>query len=136
MTCFIPDAARLRALIGDAVLDLPADVVLRMEHALDQTAQDKAAAAFIARVARSNYPLAADGSLWDEPGVPMERNETLAQVSRSVQGLITVLQLLGAAIAHRGEASHAPLGDHVVHGLLLAGRELADSASDALHASR
>lgn len=135
MACFTPDASRLRALIGDAILDIPAAVVVQLENVLCHAAQTGAAAAFVGRLARSNYPLAADGRLWDEPGVPMERNETLAQASRSVQGLITVLQLLSAGISHRGDTSQAPMGDHVVQGLLLAGRELAESASEALHAN-
>jgi len=135
MACFTPESPRLHALIGDAVLDLPAAIVLQLEQVLSHSRHEGMAAAFVERLARANYPLAADGTLWDEPGVPLERNETLAQVSRSLEGLATVLHLLTAALAHRS-VGDAPLGEHMLRGLLLSGRELVDSARDALHAGR
>jgi len=136
MACFTPDATRLTALIGDAVLELPTAIVRQLENVLIDAEQLSVGNKFMTHMTRMHYPMAADGSLWDEPGVPPERNETLAQVSRSLRGLGTVLHLLSAGITQQRDAGADQLGEHVLQGLLLAGRELVDSATDALHHGR
>jgi len=136
MARFTPDATRLHALIGDTVLDLPSNVVMQLENVLEHAQQQSAGNAFMTHMARMHYPTAADGSLWDEPGVSPERNETLAQVSRSLRGIGTVLHLLSAAVTQQRHAGAEQIGEHVLQGLLLAGRELVDSATDALHDGR
>lgn len=132
MACFHPNAERLHALIGDAVLDLPASVVTQLETLLVQPR----ATSFMHQMARMNYPLAADGTVWDEPGATIERSEALAQVSRSLHGLGTVLALLAAGLMQRRDPGAEQLGDNVLQGLLAAGRELVESATDALHEGR
>jgi len=133
MACFTPNAEHLHALIGDAILDIPAPIVAKLEAVLAH----RSTSAFMEQMARTNYPLAASGTVWDEPGVSMERSEALAQVSRSLRGLGTVLAFVSAGITQRRDAAAAEqLSDDVLQGLLMAGRELVDSATDALHEGR
>jgi len=133
MSRFLPDVAHLHALIGDAVLEMPPHVAQQLERALAERALPPSPNV-VAHMARAHHPVGGHGGLWDEPGVSPERNETLAQVSRSLRGLTTVLQLLSATLAHnRTAADDAQLAPHVVDGLVAASRELTDSATDALH---
>jgi len=134
MSRFLPDVAHLHALIGDAVLDVPAPVAQKLERALAQQALPAAAPNFVSHLLRVHHAVGGHGGLWEEPGVTVERNETLAQVSRNLRGLTTVLQLLSAAIVHnRHAANDEQIADHLLQGLVLAGCELTDSATEALH---
>lgn len=137
MGVFSPPGARLTALIGDAVLDLPAHIVNRLEETLASQGMVDPTPALVAHLSLMHHGEAADGQLWQEAGLRAGRQGDLALASRSLKGLVGLLQILHAAhLTRRHAGPEQQLGDHLEDALFLAGRELAESAQDALHGRR
>ncbi|MBA8681339.1 hypothetical protein [Stenotrophomonas tumulicola] len=137
MAEFSPTGARLHALIGDAVLDLPFHLVERLEHALADGVTPEMTPALIGHLRLMERGDAGDGMPWDEPGLPDGRSGELARVSRNLTALSALWRLLQAAyMARRHGGAGQGLGEDMEQALILAGRELADSAGVALHSRR
>jgi len=114
---FLPDSSILHSLIGDAVIDIPAPIVSRLERALIDTGVASPDSGLLARLSQAHHPLEASDAAWQEAGVSDERREALAQVSRSLGGLNTVLQVLWAALAHnRTPGAQGAVAAHVLQG--------------------
>ncbi len=134
---FSPPGARLHALIGDAVLDIPRDLVERLETTLKSQGMSDPTPALLSHLTLMHHGESADGTLWEEEGLGMGRCGDLALASRSLQGLHGILQILHAAHLTRQHAGpDQQLGDHLQGALLQAGRQLAQTACDAVHGRR
>lgn len=134
MGVFSPPGARLHALIGDAMLDLPSELVERLESRLEAHGMADPTPALVSHLTLMHYGESGDGTLWDEPGLRAGRRGDLALASRSLHGLTGILQILHAAQMtrrHAGPEQH--LGDHLEEALFHAGRQLAETALNALH---
>jgi hypothetical protein len=137
MGAFSPPGARLNALIGDAVLDIPAHLVERLEKTLEAQGMQDPTPTLLAHLTLMHHGESADGTLWEEQGLGPGRCGDLAIASRSLQALHGVLQILHAAQRTRRHAGpEQQLGDHLEEALYFAGRQLAQTASDALHGRR
>lgn len=137
MGVFSPPGARLHALIGDAMLDLPAHLAERLEKTLEAQGMSDPTPALIAHLTLMHHGESADGSLWEEPGLSLGRCGDLALASRSLHGLQGILQILQAAHLTRQHAGpEQQLGAHLQDALFQAARQLAVAAQDALHARR
>ena len=135
MAEFSPSGARLHALIGDAVLDIPFHLIERIEQALADGVMPDIQPALIAHLRMMDNGDGFNGVPWDEPGLPPDRSGQLARVSRNVRALGALMRLLQAAHLARlqGGEVHA-LGDEVEQALMVAGRELAQASGEVLEA--
>lgn len=137
MGVFSPPGARLHALIGDAMLDLPSHLVERLERTLETHGMTDPTPALIAHLTLMHHGESADGTLWEEPALRPGRCGDLALASRSLHGLNGVLQILHAAhLSRRHAGPEQHLGEHLEDALFHAGRQLAETARDALHGQR
>jgi len=122
-------SARLRALLGDAIHDLPPYFIEELERKLEQYDRDHPAAARLSRLsmeAGESIEYESGGS-WTRPTI----EETVCVPVRTLQGLDAILELLHAAhIGQRDGDIDAMLSDHLVEGLIVAGRALARSSHD------
>lgn len=137
MAAFSPPGARLHALIGDAVLDIPFHLVERLDAALADGGMPEPKPALIDFLDSMQRGDASDGEPWGEAGLPVDRCADLARVSRNLAALSAVMRLLHAVHRTRQQGDgRSSLDARVEQGLLLAGRELADSAVAVLDAGR
>lgn len=133
MTDSSPAHTKLRALLGDAMDDLPAWFVSRLARILDEgPAQEQAMASATARVVNivhARKRVAGRRSRQSTAGQALER----ASLSRKLAGLSTIVQILDAAHHRRDDETDVPLlGTEMVEGLLDAGRELFDGVDEGL----
>jgi len=134
MGVFSPPGARLHSLIGDAMLDLPSHLVERLERTLEAHGMNDPTPALIAHLTLMHHGESTDGTRWETLGLSAVRCAELALASRSLHGLHGVLQILHAAHLTRLHAGpEQQLGDHLEDALFHAGRQLAETAADALH---
>lgn len=134
MATTTPPYTHLHAVIGDALAHLPPHLAERLEKALAAREEKGLPPLLQAQIGLAGC---ADGSAWSEDQLSPERCEDLAMVSRQLRGLSAVMQVVHAIFELRRRSS-TPLAfnDSLIPGLLVASRELVESAMDALHRCR
>lgn len=93
----LPDHPRLHALLGAAVLDLPAALVATLEDALRESAEFVTPSAFFAHLKGHGRNLRADGEAWSEMCLSPGRAFDMALATRSVSGITALTAVLHAA---------------------------------------
>ncbi|GAB3044703.1 hypothetical protein [Stenotrophomonas tumulicola] len=137
MGIFSPPGARLNALIGDAVLELPSHIVERLEQKLAELGMEDPTPALVAHLTLMHHDAGADSLPWQEAGLWPGHPDDLATLGHSVQGLDALLQILHAAhLTRRHAGPEQQLGDHLEGLLFLAASELVEDAMGALHGRR
>ena len=125
--------ARLHALIGDAANTLSPAHIQRIAATLAEAAAPTPQPALLAHLLEMKPDRCANGSPWGERRLNAGRCNDLANASRCLYGLTSVLRLLHAAQLTASEAEpDQQLGACEIDGLLHAARSLADSAASAL----
>lgn len=115
--------ARLHALIGTAVCHLPAHFVAKLDRILAENRGEplQPPASIRLTLVRSED----DEAMAKPAGEPCGRQHEAAFLHDKVRGLAAILDMLHAAHLDRRENAASPaLGEHLVEGLILAGREL------------
>jgi len=128
-------SARLRALLGDAFHDVPPYFIEKLERRLEQYDEDNPAAARLSKLS-----MEASESIESESGGTWTRSadqslacteESVFVSVRTLQGLDAILEVLHAAhIGRRDRDPDAMLSDHLLEGLIVAGRALARPSHD------
>ncbi len=123
MSVELTAGARLYAVIGEAVHDLPPRFVSRLEGILK--AQEDAQYA--------GHP--AVPSVSQQSGhINGGKRAHLMMIERKLSGLDAILEILHAAHIDAAEGADEPvIGEHLVEGLLVAGRDLLKTSRDALN---
>jgi hypothetical protein len=93
----LPDHPRLHALLGAAVLDLPAALAETLEDALRESAEFVTPSAFFAHLKGHGRNLRADGEAWSEMCLSPGRAFDMALATRSVSGITALTAVLHAA---------------------------------------
>ncbi|MCZ7842420.1 MULTISPECIES: hypothetical protein [Stenotrophomonas maltophilia group] len=93
----LPDHPRLHALLGAAVLDLPAALAETLEDALRESAEFVTPSAFFAHLKGHGRNLRADGEAWSEMCLSPRRAFDMALATRSVSGITALTAVLHAA---------------------------------------
>jgi hypothetical protein len=93
----LPDHPRLHALLGAAVLDLPAALAETLEDALRESAEFVTPSAFFAHLKGRGRNLRADGEAWSEMCLSPGRAFDMALATRSVSGITALTAVLHAA---------------------------------------
>lgn len=93
----LPDHPRLHALLGAAVLDLPAALAETLEDALRESAEFVTPSAFFAHLKGHGRNLRADGEAWSEMRLSPGRAFDMALATRSVSGITALTAVLHAA---------------------------------------
>lgn len=93
----LPDHPRLHALLGAAVLDLPAALAETLEDALRESAEFVIPSAFFAHLKGHGRNLRADGEAWSEMCLSPGRAFDMALATRSVSGITALTAVLHAA---------------------------------------
>jgi len=93
----LPDHPRLHALLGAAVLDLPAALAETLEDALRESAEFVTPSAFFAHLKGHGRNLRADGEAWVEMHLSPGRAFDMALATRSVSGITALTAVLHAA---------------------------------------
>ncbi|AWB78916.1 hypothetical protein I5V32_04535 [Stenotrophomonas maltophilia] len=93
----LPDHPRLHALLGAAVLDLPAALAETLEDALRESAEFVTPSAFFAQLKGHGRNLRADGEAWSEMCLSPGRAFDMALATRSVSGITALTAVLHAA---------------------------------------
>lgn len=127
---------RLHALIGDAAFDVPADIAREMESALVERNHPAGRPAFFACLDAIHKGDCADGQPWNPAQSPKVSALDMASLSRSLGGLVVLLDVLHAAERCRLEGDEdEQLGEFVIDGLIASARQLAQSAQHSLGAA-
>lgn len=92
----LPDHPRLHALLGAAVLDLPAASAETLEDALRESAEFVTPSAFFAHLKGHGRNLRADGEAWVEMHLSPGRAFDMALATRSVSGITALTAVLHA----------------------------------------
>ncbi len=134
MTDPSPVSARLYALIGDAIQDLPPLFINRLERILAAPGSMGTTTKRVVNLFREQNPAsAADEQRSDGRPISVFHQTRAASISRRLAGLSAIVQVPEAAHHRReGESAEPVLGAHLVEGLLMAGRELFDSVDEDL----
>ncbi|MGX9778300.1 MULTISPECIES: hypothetical protein [Stenotrophomonas] len=93
----LPDHPRLHALLGAAVLDLPAALAETLEDALRESAEFVTPSAFFAHLKGHGRNLRADGEAWSEMCLSPGRAFDMALATRSISGITALTAVLHAA---------------------------------------
>ena len=93
----LPDHPRLHALLGAAVLDLPAALAETLEDALRESAEFVTPSAFFAHLKGHGRNLRAAGEAWSEMCLSPGRAFDMALATRSVSGITALTAVLHAA---------------------------------------
>lgn len=119
MSTHYPRATRLYALIGDAVLDLSASAVEKLEALLAQRTVGDCTCDPVAR------------ALWQYTATGRRSDAVL--MGRRLQALAAILEILHAEhLSQHDGGSVGLLGEQLTEGLLVAARELLRTADNAL----
>lgn len=124
--------AKLRAMIGDAIHSLNPLFVAKLEGILSRHEREERRQARVIRLAV--VPAAADPmeASEDETATSMRRS-SLAHVHRKLNALCATLETLHAAHLDQLDGlGHELPGEHIVEGLVVASRDLAESAREVL----
>jgi len=125
--------ALLSAMIGEDIHNLPPRFVAKLEAILARYAHEQGQHRRDIRL--SVVPITADGSavLENEATSTAMRRSGLAHVYRKLNALCATLETLHAAHLDQvdGLAEELP-GEHIVEGLVVASRDLAESAREVL----
>jgi len=134
MTDSSPAHTKLRALLGDAMDDLPPGFVSRLARILGEgPAQEQAMASATARVVNIVHARKRVAGRRSRQSTVAGQALERASLSRKLAGLNTIVQILDAAHHRRDDETDVPLlGTEVVEGLLAAGRELFDGVDEGL----
>lgn len=125
--------ARLHALIGDAVNTLSPAHLQRIAAKLAEATAPAPQPVLLTHLQQMKPDHCANGSPWVERRLSAGRCNDMANASRCLHGLASVLRLLHAAQLTASEAERdQQLGACEIDGLLHAARSLADSAASAL----
>ncbi len=93
----LPEHPRLHALLGAAVLDLPAALAETLEDALRESAEFVTPSAFFAHLKGHGRNLRADGEAWSEMCLSPGRAFDMALATRSASGITALTAVLHAA---------------------------------------
>ena len=123
--------AKLHALIDRALLTLPPHLVHRLELQLVAPAQAYDDATPV--LDRPLHPHATSTRPAGEMQMTRTLRERTAMAGRKLRGIAAILEILQAEHSNRHDGACEPLlGVHLVDGLLVAARDLLDSAEAAL----
>lgn len=92
----LPDHPRLHALLGAAVLDLPAALADTLENALRESSDLVTPSAFFAHLKGYGRNLRADGEAWSEMRLSPGRAFDMALATRSASGITALTAVLHA----------------------------------------
>lgn len=127
---------RLYGLIGEALNDFPAQISEQLEAVLKECThliplyRLPPALSLPKIAANADRPRGGEANVVQMNGEPYR---SVAVVDRKLSGLEAVLEILHAAHVDHHDGSEEPLlGEHLVEGLLVVCRDLAESARDAL----
>jgi len=127
---------RLHALIGDAAFDVPADIARELESALLEGNHPAGRSPFFACLDAIHKGDCADGQPWDASRAPQINPLDMASLSRSLGGLVVLLDVLHAAERTRLQGDEdEQLGEFVIDGLIASARQLAQAAQHSLGAA-
>ena len=104
----LPDHPRLHALLGAAVLDLPAALAETLEDALRESAEFVTPSAFFAHLKGHGRNLRADGEAWSEMCLSPGRAFDMALATRPGHGNQLVSTFAAHALRVAQEASATP----------------------------
>jgi len=124
--------AKLRAMIGNAIHSLNPLFVAKLEGILARHDREERRQARAIRL--SVVPAATDTiEMMDDETATSMRRSSLAHVHRKLNALCATLETLHAAHLDQldGLAQELP-GEHIVEGLVVASRDLAESAREVL----
>ncbi|MDH0170427.1 hypothetical protein N7367_03015 [Stenotrophomonas sp. GD04145] len=126
--------SRLHALIGDVAADVPEDLAREIECALNEDQASTTGSSFLERLNAIRQGDCADGRGWT--GEALGSRE-MASISRSVNGLETILDVLHAASrTHSDGLPSEHIGDFYSDGLILAARQIVCALRIAVDRSR
>jgi len=126
---------RLYALLGESMHQLPLPFVQKLEVLLHGYEMERRSASGLTRDGLAPVDLGTEVSATPrEATVPLTGRVSMAQ--RRLQGAAAVLEVLHAAhLDQWEEGPGAMFGEHLVEGLVVAGRHLVDAAREALDGS-
>jgi len=132
-----PARARLHALIGDAVHDLPPHFIRKLERILADQARVETTTDRVVNLFRHrNRAFASNDRHHEAKLAALSDRVQTASISRKLAGLSTIVQILDAAHHCRDDKSDEPvLGADMVEGLLVAGRELFDAVDEGMNSN-
>ncbi|GAB3052702.1 hypothetical protein [Stenotrophomonas tumulicola] len=135
MSAELSAGARLYALIGEAVHNLPPRFVTKLERILKAQEESRRGYRPVVGLPSLQQRTPTDGSAADPRELADAWRCDLMLVDRKLRGLGAVLEVMQTAHLDVGvydDVEEMLLGGHLVEGLLVVGRDLVASARDAL----
>ncbi len=132
MLDFPSPGSRLHALIGSAIHRLPPHLVHTLELHLAEPPQAYDAATPVLHSPLRHYAASADAA-GETRASSRTLRERAAIAGRKLRGIAAILEILQAEHSNRHDGAGEPLlGAHLMDGLLVAARDLLDSAEEVL----